>query len=193
MRKANLDGVYDTNTNLMFYPKITQPTHARWEQIAPPSLSLTQTTSHKQLTNGLPNGDSHLSNGITTNHETEHDKSTIFTPIPSVISNNFTVLDTVYSAPPISGAGYPGPDGHVEDFTSGPNGLSSVPDDVLDELPAECRRAFEEARKIQDRWKSGWSVEGDKGIGGALRGDLSIGYVHFRNRDPSLAPPASWQ
>lgn len=196
MRKANLDGVYDTNTNMMFYPQIMQPTHVRWEQIPPPPMSPTQTTSQKQLINGLPNGDSHLPNGITTNPEStsaiEHEKPTIFTPIPPVISNNFTILDTVFSAPPISGAGYPGPDGHVEDFTSGPNGLSSVPDDLVDELPADCRRAFDAARNIQDRWRSEWGAEADRSRGGALRGDLAIGYVYFRNNDPSLTPPCPW-
>jgi chromatin structure-remodeling complex protein RSC7 len=35
LRKANLDGIYDAHTNLMCYPKITQPTHARWEEVAP--------------------------------------------------------------------------------------------------------------------------------------------------------------
>ncbi|KAF1959645.1 hypothetical protein CC80DRAFT_489756 [Byssothecium circinans] len=35
LRKANLNGVYDAHTNLMCYPKITQPTHAKWEEIPP--------------------------------------------------------------------------------------------------------------------------------------------------------------
>jgi chromatin structure-remodeling complex protein RSC7 len=33
LRKANMNGVYDAHTNLMCYPKITQPTHAKWEEI----------------------------------------------------------------------------------------------------------------------------------------------------------------
>ncbi|KAF2473234.1 nuclear localization protein [Lindgomyces ingoldianus] len=33
LRKANMAGVYEPHTNLMCYPKITQPTHARWEEI----------------------------------------------------------------------------------------------------------------------------------------------------------------
>jgi chromatin structure-remodeling complex protein RSC7 len=28
-----LGGVYDPHTNLMCYPKVTQPTHARWEEV----------------------------------------------------------------------------------------------------------------------------------------------------------------
>ncbi|KAF2281493.1 uncharacterized protein EI97DRAFT_367671 [Westerdykella ornata] len=38
LRKANIQGIYDPHTNLMCYPKITQPTHARWEEV-PPSES----------------------------------------------------------------------------------------------------------------------------------------------------------
>ncbi|CAA9966554.1 hypothetical protein CFE70_009922 [Pyrenophora teres f. teres 0-1] len=33
LRRANLTGVYDPQTNLMCYPKVTQPTHARWEEV----------------------------------------------------------------------------------------------------------------------------------------------------------------
>lgn len=32
-RRANLEGVYDPHTNLMHYSKVTQPTHARWEEV----------------------------------------------------------------------------------------------------------------------------------------------------------------
>jgi chromatin structure-remodeling complex protein RSC7 len=35
LRKANLQGIYDPHTNMMCYPKITQPTHARWEEVPP--------------------------------------------------------------------------------------------------------------------------------------------------------------
>lgn len=33
LRRANLEGVYDPHTNLMCFPKVTQPTHARWEEV----------------------------------------------------------------------------------------------------------------------------------------------------------------
>lgn len=33
LRRANLEGVYDPHTNLMCYPKVTQPTHARWQEV----------------------------------------------------------------------------------------------------------------------------------------------------------------
>lgn len=35
IRKANIQGIYDPHTNIMCYPKITQPTHARWEEVPP--------------------------------------------------------------------------------------------------------------------------------------------------------------
>lgn len=33
LRKANMSGVYDSHTNLMCYPRTTQPTHAKWEEV----------------------------------------------------------------------------------------------------------------------------------------------------------------
>jgi chromatin structure-remodeling complex protein RSC7 len=168
MRHANLDGVYDMNTNMMFFPKIMQPTHAKWEQIHPESA----VAESKRLTNGLTNGH-HGAND--TDATTGSQDPTIFSKVPSVISRNFTVIDTVYQAPPISGAGYPGPDGHVEDPTSGPNGLSSVPDSLLDELSAECRAAFEEARAAETRWKRQWGTEAHSG----QRGLLKIGFSGY--------------
>lgn len=35
LRKANAQGIYDPHTNLMCYPKTTQPTHAKWEEVPP--------------------------------------------------------------------------------------------------------------------------------------------------------------
>ena len=181
LRHANMDGVYDTNTNMMFYPKDTQPTHAKWEQIPPPITPAP--AKRQQLANGLTNG-SNLTNGTahSDDQETtaepeqeprslEEPKSTIFADIPPIISRNFTITDVVYSAPPLHSAGYPGPDGHVMDLASGPNGLSTVPDDFLDDLPADCRRAFEEAKKAEVQWKRQWGTEAHS----ALRGDLKIG------------------
>lgn len=161
----------------MLYPKIMQPTHARWEQIPPPEV--TSHTTRKQLTNGLTNGHdiSHSSHSEdakgpqASDTHTESYESTIFCDVPAIVSRNFTVIDTVCNAPPISQAGYPGPDGHVADIASGPNGLDSIPGDVLDELPEDCRRAFEEARRAQHAWKAQWGTEKVS----ASRGNLIIG------------------
>ena len=179
MRRANLDGVYDTHTNMMFYPKIMQPTHARWEQIPPPHTGSDQ----KQLTYEVGTDD-HLTNGSLehVNHDSAMDVESIprgqqalqpslFSDVSAVVSRNFAVIDVHYTAPPISGAGYPGQDGGITDPTSGPNGLGSIRDDIIDELPTDCRRAFEEAKRAESSWARQWTTEARNG----LRGDLRIG------------------
>ena len=156
---------------MMFYPTIMQPTHAKWEQVPPPPTP----SDRKQLTNGLTNGYHHQEGGEET--ETKVDgiliaEPTIFSEVPAVVSRNFTVIDTHFSAPPISFAGYPGPDGSAIDHSAGPNGLASVPADILDELPDDCRQAFEEARALELQWKGQWSTEKQS----AHRGVLKIGF-----------------
>lgn len=170
-RGFNNNGVYDYNTNMMFYPQIMQPTHAKWEYVPPNSEDHDQ----KHLTNGLPNG--HAANGdeeldSAMDIDAPPEKSTMFSKVPPVISRNFTVVDTVFNAPPISNAGYPGPDGHVVDPTSGPNGLSTISQDLVDELPPECRAAFEAAKAQEVAWKKSWGTEATSG----QRGSLKIGF-----------------
>ena len=181
LRRANLNGVYDTHTNMMFFPKIMQPTHAKWEQIPPPTSPAE--AEQKQLTNGLTNG-YHLTNGTGTDDAMDieevpatqtQSKPTIFSEVPQIISRNYSIIDTVYTSAPISNAGFPGPDGAIEDFTSGPNGLDAVPDDILAELPEDCRRAFEEARARELGWKGQWGKEAHSG----LRGGLKIGFSGY--------------
>lgn len=171
MRRRNLEGVYDTHTNMMLYPKIMQPTHAKWEHVPPPSANI----QHKSLTNGVTNG--HTTNGSieSPSHSNPLDTAppTIFSDVPPIISRNFAVIDTHFTAPPISNAGYPGPDGSVLDPTSGPNGLGSIPLALLDELPDDCRRAFDEAKAVEAGWKKQWGTDKQS----ALRGDLRIGFL----------------
>ena len=165
----------------MFYPKIMQPTHAKWEQIPPPTTPAQQEV--KVLSNGLTNGYHHINGtGSSPNDSMEIEEiprsqdqppqPSIFSDVPAIISRNFTIVDTVYKAPPLSGAGYPGPDGHVEDPASGTTGLSNIPNELVDELPPDCRRAFEEARRTELRWTRQWGTETQSG----LRGDLKIGF-----------------
>ncbi|KAK3109822.1 chromatin structure-remodeling complex subunit RSC7 [Teratosphaeriaceae sp. CCFEE 6253] len=167
LRRANLDGVYDAHTNMLFYPQIMQPSHARWEQIPPPP----HTTARRPMANGHANDSPHT-NG--TNHPTDSNDDmdveelppsppTMFSQIPALISRNFAVIDTHFTAPPVTAFSYPG--------LNDPPGLSGIPDDVLDELPAECRRAFEQARRDELRWKQQWGSEAQS----ALRGDLRVG------------------
>ena len=179
LRRENLNGVYETHTNMMFFPKITQPTHAGWDQIPASSTAM---SGPQQLTGDRINTQC-FENGVTGSHDDdpmdvdqpaphlEQSTPTSFSAVPPVVSRNFTVVDTAMVGPPVSGAGYPGPDGLLEDPTSGPNGLGSISDDVVNELPADCRKAFEEARAVELAWKRRWGTETQSGF----RGDLKIG------------------
>lgn len=153
----------------MFYPKIMQPTHVKWEEIPPASAS------NSYLTNGHTNGT--LTNRDATlgpaTSSTAVPSDTIFPPIPPVVARNFLITDLSYEAPPHANLGIPGPDGDVEDL--GPNGLSTIPSDVLSELPDGCRTAFEQARKAETNWKAKWGTEGTDGA----RGELRIGFNGF--------------
>jgi chromatin structure-remodeling complex protein RSC7 len=169
-RKANLKGLYDPHTNLMHYPKITQPTHVKWEELTtePSQQSLPKLTNGvSHVTNGVHHVDL---NGASTNHAPT---STMFAPISQVISRNFLVIDTKYESPPISGLGIPGPDGDVLDV--GPNGLPDVTDEILAELPPDCRKALEDAKAKEAGWKQRWGNEVEDGA----RGQLKIGFLGY--------------
>ena len=145
-RKQNLGGIYDPHTNIMQYPAIMQPTHARWERVPPPS---------EDVPNGV-NGHKAITDEDTV-MQMDATPETIFPPVKPIYSRNYLITDTIYETPPSSTMGIPGPDGDTYDI--GFNGLSNVPDDILDELPPDCRKAFEEARAKELKWKSGWSTE----------------------------------
>lgn len=153
LRRTTHDGVYDTHTNLMFYPSAMQPTHARWEQVAPTPPSLE-------------------ANGTNSDTTPDSAATTLFPPIPSKITRNFLTIDTLYTAPPLSNIGYPGPDALLIDPTAGSGGLSSIPANLLDELPAECRAAFDQALRVEEKWKNQWDTEASS----AMRGALKVGF-----------------
>lgn len=160
----------------MFYPTIMQPTHARWEQIPPPSEA---SAEQKLLTNGLTNGH-HLTNGDSIHDDAMELETTTILPrhtkfpaVPAGISRNYTIVDVLYEAPPISGggAGFPGPDGAITDPTAGTTGLSAIAPELVAELPADCRAAFEAARSREARWQHRWDTEARSGH----RAPLKIG------------------
>lgn len=97
----------------------------------------------------------------------------LFPPISSAISSNYLVTDTIFVSPPTIAAPVPGPDGSARAL--GSNGLSGISKEVLDELPDECRGAFEEALREEQGWKGTWSGETHDG----MRGGLRIGYAGF--------------
>lgn len=147
-RRANLNGIYDPHTNVMQYPAIMQPTHIRWE-VAPVETS--------ETVNGV-NGISHITHRDDENLPDADAKTvSIFAPVRPIYSRNFLIVDTVYENPPSSHLGVPGPDGNSDDV--GFNGLSSVSVDIRNELPPDCRKAFDEALAKELVWKSRWGTE----------------------------------
>ncbi|TAQ86243.1 hypothetical protein B7494_g5413 [Chlorociboria aeruginascens] len=134
-RRQILNGIYDPHTNIMQYPKIMQPTHARWEQI-----------------------DDNKIDEVNSHNEANDEEPSIFKPLKPVYSRNFMIVDTVYEGPPTSNLGVPGLDGDAHDL--GFNGLSNIPSHIKAELPAECRKAFDDALASELQWKNKWGTEG---------------------------------
>lgn len=138
LRRQNLNGIYDPHTNVMHYPSIMQPTHARWEQIDDYEVEF------EKSDNGVNSGaDEHA--------------NTLFTPVKPIYSRNYMIIDTVCESAPSSNLGVPGPDGNAYDV--GFNGLASVPDEIKAELPPECLKAFEETLAKEMEWKQRWKTE----------------------------------
>lgn len=166
-RKANLGGIYDPHTNMMHYPKIAQHSHVRWEKVNDEDGDAPMTGGIARLTNGVDGV--HL-NG--TDSRAKHE-GTIFPPVKPIVSRNFMVVDTVFESPAHPSTGFPGPDGDTLDV--GPNGLSGISDDILSELPSDCRMAFDQAKEQESEWKNRWSTERNDGA----RGDLKIAFLGF--------------
>ena len=149
----------------MQYPKIMQPTHARWEQVLPTSASSRPTqTAADQINGVLPNG-SHGATAHSNGRESATD--TIFPDIPPVFTRNFMISDTYYEVPPASVLGNPGPDEEVLDV--GPGELTRVPEHLVAELPDDCRQAFVEARAVEKAWKGRWGTDKEDGARAQLR------------------------
>ncbi|KAF2969202.1 hypothetical protein GQX73_g4306 [Xylaria multiplex] len=129
VRRQNALGVYDVHTNLLQYPAIMQPTHARIEQVTDSSSPTDPNTNPR------------------------------FPPLDPRIPRNFTVIDTYMETPPagISSAVYEKRE--VPAFLAEFQGLGSVSSDILDELPPECREAFDKALEREKAWKGKWGTE----------------------------------
>lgn len=158
----------------MQYPKIMQPTHARWEHLPAPSAA------SKAL---RPSSDG--ANGVLINGAVDHDKDhemvdgdqqqeaeTIFPPVRPLYSRNFLIVDTHFVGPSISDLGVPGPDGDVVDIEH--RGLIDVPDEVLSALPRDCLKAFVEARDEELKWKNGWGTETEDGLRARFKVDYNL-------------------
>ncbi|KAJ9254787.1 hypothetical protein DTO207G8_3317 [Paecilomyces variotii] len=174
-RRENLEGTYDVHTNVMQYPKIMQPSHARWERLPPPDTKVTSKLMKGMSTLRLTNGTSgHESPDNAEADEVEEpapketmsDPHSIFAPVPAAFSRHLAIHDIHYESAPYSNLGVPGPDGDVHDL--GSNGLISIADplhpefvgaDVLAELPPECKEALVDSATREWEWKSKWRSE----------------------------------
>lgn len=161
-RRGAANGVYDIHTNVMHYPRNTQPTHARWERI-PETEESVSTTMNGDHSSNYTNGD------IPTKSQVEHEE-TIFAKVPPSISRNFMVNDIMYVSPAMPDMPYPGPDGEVMDEFD--TSLSSVPQELIDLLDDQQRRDFLQARGFESEWKTRWKTEAED----KLRGELYISY-----------------
>lgn len=139
MRRNNVNGIYEIHTNAMHYPASMQPTHARIEQVVD-------------------------------NQPEESSGPTSFPPLNPAISRNFLVTDAYMETPPagISPASYdipfrqsrPDRESYTQaDFLAPFQGLSSVPQEIRDLLPDDCREAFDKAVTREDEWHSKWGGE----------------------------------
>ena len=159
----------------MHYPKIMQPTHAKWEE----SSQRSDVASISQANNHIINGVARLTNGVQrvslNDKSAEEFSQTIFDPVPSVITRNFLVTDTVLESPPTAGLGNPGPGSDGLDV--GTNGLPEVDEETLTLLSPECRTALLEAKKKEAEWKQRWKSENEDGH----RGRLRISYLGYPN------------
>ena len=176
-RRQAANGIYDIHTNVMHYPRNTQPTHARWERIPEPEqpAASEQSRSNPFFTNG-PNGTlssddaAHMDGDGSAGPRLPENSDTIFPPIPSSITRNFMVTDIVYVSPAMPDMPYPGPDGQLMDEFD--TSLSSVSQDIIDLLDDQQRHDFLQAREFEREWKSQWKTERED----KLRGELNISY-----------------
>ena len=150
-RYKTIDGVYDGDMNIRFFPRNFQPTHARWEQVDYSSGTA----------NPSPLGP-------------HHPPSTILPPLNSEIIERFFIIDTHFLHAPASDLGIPGPDADMYDDDV-PH-LDNIPKDQIALLPPDCRKAFEEKREQQREWRNQWKGEMEDG----LRRPIKIDY-YFPN------------
>jgi chromatin structure-remodeling complex protein RSC7 len=148
VRRENSEGHYDIHTNTVQWPNTTQPTHARWETVEP------------GRGHGAKDRQGDPADGINgAEHDTDQELSTMFKHLDPIYPRNFMICDFTLEGATESKFGPPGLD-------TDPQSLSSVPRDVLDELPAECRHAFEKAKQREMAWRARWKTESADGYRG---------------------------
>ncbi|EXJ87712.1 hypothetical protein A1O1_04637 [Capronia coronata CBS 617.96] len=78
-------------------------------------------------------------------------------PLDPVYSRNFRIHDICLESAPESWFGKPG-------STEEGEGLSSLPATILEELPADCLHALEEAKAREAEWRGKWHTEQEDGL-----------------------------
>ncbi|KAK4226724.1 chromatin remodelling complex Rsc7/Swp82 subunit-domain-containing protein [Podospora fimiseda] len=141
MRRANMKGVYDIQTNQMQYPAITQPTHARIEQVVDEESD--QPTGATLFPPVKP---SISRNFLVMDTYMEAPPAGIS---PAAFEVPFRTSPADYEA------------SAQADFLAPFKGLGAVSDEIRDLLPDECRQAFDQARKQEEAWFSKWGNEAD--------------------------------
>lgn len=76
--------------------------------------------------------------------------------LDSVYARHFRIHDLCLQSAPDSTLGSPGADEN--------EGLSTISDDVLEELPVDCLGAFEEAKARETKWRNQWHSERIDGL-----------------------------
>ena len=84
------------------------------------------------------------------------EKVTLLPKLDAVYARNFRIHDVILETAPDSILGNPGV-GHDE------SDLKSIPSHILDELPQDCRAAFQQAQKREVEWKTRWQTEAKDG------------------------------
>ncbi|KAJ5477129.1 Chromatin structure-remodeling complex subunit rsc7 [Penicillium diatomitis] len=165
VRRETMTGTYDVHTNTMHYPKIMQPTHARWEYV--PSSDAGSTAELMSTLSINAQNSAEMDTAVEKTNE-QAPTETSFPPAPSHISNRYVVADTIYESPPYSNMGLPGPDGDL--MNPSPNGLASIAQpkhsefmtpEIIDLLPPDCKEAFIDAAAREIHWKSKWGSEAE--------------------------------
>lgn len=113
-----------------------QPTHARWEAV--------DTQAHPTVD--------------VTSTAREISKLSMNLPkLDPVYARNFRIHDLCLESAPDSALGPPG-------IGYDQGSLTNIPQHVLDELPAECLQAFQQAKNREIDWKSQWRTESIDGM-----------------------------
>jgi chromatin structure-remodeling complex protein RSC7 len=93
--------------------------------------------------------------------ETAGDGSAMFPPVPLKLARNFSVIGTLLENPSAGVASVTYDKSAQADFLASFSGLGAVSQEIRDLLPADCRKAFQDALKTEVQWKSRWGTESD--------------------------------